>query len=320
MLTKCIKCKAEWSTPMGNTVTVCPFCGEPVFDDKNIDKDTQLHELFARIVKQKGISILGDRVLKGILSDLMPTLERKYHNVIGRALDDRIGQQLLEIVNEEEAVRNLRVINIKKTFKTKNGFDNTANYVIDCFLYALKLIEEPETLEKQQNNNNIKLLVKQVEEAFVDGVLINRDAISLFEYAHSIGIPDDTLSDMIEKKIKELKLYPFVPEDFESDVVHTDIDKGTRKYKIISSDWFGIAILKELDPMFEEAARLVVKVQLGSTSLVQRRLSIGYKRAGQIIDQLEAAGIVGPFEGSKAREVLVPDITALEEILKSLDL
>ncbi len=77
--------------------------------------------------------------------------------------------------------------------------------------------------------------------------------------------------------------------------------------------------LKKLDPMFEEAARLVIQHQQGSTSLIQRKLSIGYNRAGRIIDQLEAAGIVGPFEGSKARDVLCSDLTHLEQILKSLE-
>ncbi len=77
--------------------------------------------------------------------------------------------------------------------------------------------------------------------------------------------------------------------------------------------------LKKRDPMFDEAARLVVQHQQGSTSLIQRKLSIGYNRAGRIIDQLEAAGIVGPFEGSKARDVLCSDIIALEQILKSID-
>jgi S-DNA-T family DNA segregation ATPase FtsK/SpoIIIE len=77
--------------------------------------------------------------------------------------------------------------------------------------------------------------------------------------------------------------------------------------------------LKKRDPMFDDAARLVVQHQQGSTSLIQRKLSIGYNRAGRIIDQLEAAGIVGPFEGSKARDVLCSDIIALEQILRSLE-
>lgn len=77
------------------------------------------------------------------------------------------------------------------------------------------------------------------------------------------------------------------------------------------------ADLGSRDPLFEEAARLVVNTQQGSTSSIQRRFSIGYNRAGRIMDQLEAAGIVGPFEGSKARQVLIPDEYSLEFILKN---
>jgi len=73
------------------------------------------------------------------------------------------------------------------------------------------------------------------------------------------------------------------------------------------------------DNMFEDAARLIVMHQQGSTSLIQRKLKLGYNRAGRIIDQLEAAGVVGPFEGSKAREVLIPDDYALEQFLNDLN-
>nr|WP_315853190.1 DNA translocase FtsK [Mucilaginibacter robiniae] len=69
------------------------------------------------------------------------------------------------------------------------------------------------------------------------------------------------------------------------------------------------------DPFFEDAARLIVLHQQGSTSLIQRKLKLGYNRAGHIIDQLEAAGIVGPFEGSKARDVLFADEYSLEQFL-----
>ena len=75
---------------------------------------------------------------------------------------------------------------------------------------------------------------------------------------------------------------------------------------------------RELDPLFDDAARLLVIHQQGSTSLIQRKMKLGYNRAGRIIDQLEGAGIVGAFEGSKAREVLIKDMEHLEEILRNL--
>lgn len=74
---------------------------------------------------------------------------------------------------------------------------------------------------------------------------------------------------------------------------------------------------ESIDPMFKQAAQLIVIAQQGSTSLLQRKLKLGYNRAGRLIDQLEAAGIVGPFEGSKARDVLIPDEYALEMHLKN---
>ena len=75
---------------------------------------------------------------------------------------------------------------------------------------------------------------------------------------------------------------------------------------------------KHKDEFFNDAARLVVSSQFGSTSLLQRKLQLGYNRAGRIIDQLEAAGIVGPSNGSKPRDVLIHDEVSLEELLKSL--
>ena len=74
----------------------------------------------------------------------------------------------------------------------------------------------------------------------------------------------------------------------------------------------------ERDSLFEEAARIVVQTQQGSTSMIQRKLKLGYNRAGRIIDQLEAAGIVGPFSGSKSREVKVSSEAALEQILRDI--
>ena len=96
----------------------------------------------------------------------------------------------------------------------------------------------------------------------------------------------------------EAFMLPEVPED-EGEAVDID-DEGER------------------DSLFEEAARIVVQTQQGSTSMIQRKLKLGYNRAGRIIDQLEAAGIVGAFSGSKSREVKVKDEFALEQILRDI--
>jgi S-DNA-T family DNA segregation ATPase FtsK/SpoIIIE len=81
----------------------------------------------------------------------------------------------------------------------------------------------------------------------------------------------------------------------------------------MEDDW-----MSDKDPMFDEAARLIVMNQVGSTSLIQRKMSLGYNRAGRLMDQLEAAGIVGPNQGSKARDVLVKTQEELEQILREV--
>ncbi len=85
-----------------------------------------------------------------------------------------------------------------------------------------------------------------------------------------------------------------------------------------SEDKPGAADLNERDALFDEAARLIVIHQQGSTSLIQRKFSIGYNRAGRLMDQLETAGIVGPTQGSKPRDVYISDEYSLEKLLDSL--
>ncbi|AFN74963.1 cell division FtsK/SpoIIIE [Melioribacter roseus P3M-2] len=112
-------------------------------------------------------------------------------------------------------------------------------------------------------------------------------------------------------------------EEVEKVVNHIYIQEGySKRYFLPSlqekqkSEMYDM--LSDLDPMFEEAARVVVRHQQGSVSLLQRRLKLGYSRAARIIDQLEQVGIVGPSEGSKAREVIVENEEQLETILRSL--
>jgi S-DNA-T family DNA segregation ATPase FtsK/SpoIIIE len=76
--------------------------------------------------------------------------------------------------------------------------------------------------------------------------------------------------------------------------------------------------MTHLDPLFEDAARLIIQSQEGSTSLIQRKFAIGYNRAGRLMDQLEKAGIVGAAHGSKPREVFIQDEVSLENLFNAL--
>ncbi len=113
----------------------------------------------------------------------------------------------------------------------------------------------------------------------------------------------------VEKVIDYIAEQPGYPEPHFLPEYHGDDEEihGTSGMK-----------LSDLDNMFEDAARLVVQNQHGSTSMIQRRLKLGYNRAGRIMDQLEAFGVVGPSEGSKAREVLIYDEVELDRYLEDL--
>jgi Leucine-rich repeat (LRR) protein len=116
------------------------------------------------------------------------------------------------------------------------------------------------------------------------------------------GLNKLKLVDCRDTKVTEISALAHLP-DYENIVFH-DLPNLLEDFEPSSRDL-----------LFEDAARLVVMHQQGSTSLIQRKLKLGYGRAGRIIDQLEAAGVVGPFEGSKAREVLFSDSASVEGFL-----
>jgi S-DNA-T family DNA segregation ATPase FtsK/SpoIIIE len=113
----------------------------------------------------------------------------------------------------------------------------------------------------------------------------------------------------VEKVIEFIAKQRGFPEPFFLPEFHEEGDQGGNAKEFS---------LSELDNLLEDAARLVVETQHGSTSMIQRRMKLGYNRAGRIMDQLEGLGIVGPAEGSKPREVLYFDVQELNRFLAEL--
>ena len=113
-------------------------------------------------------------------------------------------------------------------------------------------------------------------------------------------------------EVEEISKYIGTQRGYETAFALPEVFSATGDDKMDSVD------LNERDPLFDEAARLVVVQNQGSTSLIQRKFSIGYNRAGRLMDQIERAGIVGPAQGSKPREVYISDEYSLEKLLDSL--
>jgi DNA segregation ATPase FtsK/SpoIIIE-like protein len=114
---------------------------------------------------------------------------------------------------------------------------------------------------------------------------------NLMDYSSLIEIDTDYLA-----KLHAFKIRQYIPDGSDSGA---DLD------------------MNEIDAMFVDSARIVVINQQGSASLLQRKLKLGYNRAGRIVDQLEGMGIISPFQGGKAREVLFSDIESLDELLRT---
>lgn len=168
----CTNCKAEWTPPRGVSITLCPFCGKPLFDVQNSTENAEPHEILLSIVKQYGRKKLNDTLLKGMLLDLMPHVEKKYQRIFKQALDDKVGSKLLDLENEYDSVRIIRISSLKDSFKNNNGFDHTADYVVDCFLFALGWITfKPAVKRNHQEAFENQLVKKKQSHLPINGLI-----------------------------------------------------------------------------------------------------------------------------------------------------
>lgn len=147
------------------------------------------------------------------------------------------------------------------------------------------------------DTNGAENLIGRGDMLYYAGVEMERVQCALVSMAEINRITDFIGDQTGHKKCYNTPYYLPVPESQDGETSGGTID------------------MQNIDPLFEEAARMVVTSQKGSTSDLQRRLGMGYARAGRVMDQLEGAGIVGPQEGSKPRQVLVADFEELDEVL-----
>lgn len=132
---------------------------------------------------------------------------------------------------------------------------------------------------------------------------------NLFKKKQQIESSDSNISS------DEIKSQTFLSEEEIQICIELEFNKRQKKVMMLEDPNY--LNQNELDPMIKEAAEIIVMAQQGSASLLQRKLLLGYNRAGRLIDQLEALGIIGNFEGSKARAVNIKDLAELESVLQT---
>ena len=190
----CKHCKAQWTAPKDKSLSKCPFCNEPLIDPTQVGNNASPDIILLQVVEQFDVDILGDRRLSAILSDFMPHVERRYLNIFRQAVQEGIGARLLELTNEDEAIRTATIHTLKSSFRQNNGFDHTADYVVDCFLFALGWAysaqeQNPETTVMANGKSILKV---QLEQAVSDDLnrphlLIAKSKTPKISLLHAIG-------------------------------------------------------------------------------------------------------------------------------------
>ncbi|MBN2864143.1 MAG: hypothetical protein JXN62_13330 [Bacteroidales bacterium] len=208
------------------------------------EEDKQPHDILLQIVSDYGKEKLADPSLKAMISDLMPVEKKEYIRIFRQAVDDKIGQKLLEIEEEDSAIKAARIISLKNSFKVNNGFNDTALYGFDCFLYALGWIE---SVSKEDyfldSPEGLRIVNQQIDLAIIDGILKKEEILSVFLSAEKLGIPEDETAILIREKIKFHKLKPA------SGKIKS---QKNQKEELCSSDWFTESIKGTYTEIFTE--------------------------------------------------------------------
>ncbi len=280
---KCNKCQGDFPILERGTVGFCPYCGTTVFSDIMVGKEPLLHEMLLRIVQQFGSDTLGQPRLKGLFADLMPNAEKRHLRILRQAVDDGIGARLLRMQSDTHAVRTLKITTLKENFRNNNAFNHTADYVVDCFLFAVGWLEHP---PKEDVNtaqvNTLNILQHTVEMAFADGRLSKEEAKSIFSLAKTLNAPEDEVVGLIDEKLKAQNFKPEKP-----------IDQTLRSKKeiILSQDW----VLKN-EVKIEEEGRKTGYALVSANPIEKGTVNVFQSKTGKFygcwVDSNEFIGIL----------------------------
>jgi len=224
----CKHCKAQWTAPANDSLSKCPFCAKPLVDPTELGNEARPEAILQKVVERFDVEIIGNKRLAAILSDFMPHIERRYKHIFAQAVQDGIGAKLLDLKDEDEAIRTATIHTLKSGFRQNKGFDHTADYVVDCFLYAMGWLKEVEEPKLHADINPLNLISQQVELAFADKVLSANEAGLLFQTALTMGVTEEKMVEIIDEKIKEFNLKP-------ANAAAIEIKNG--KNRICSTDW-----------------------------------------------------------------------------------
>lgn len=220
-----------------------------------------------------------------VLSDAINSLK-----MMGNSLDKSLPEIIGVLILGAKMMK-------KDVFLNANNIDAFLKESADTVISYLKMIENCGTPSLQSPNDFILANLLEKYDSNIKKKYIN----CMYEFSLALANTDGELND---REVSWLEKFISKEVSSENDDEHKDL-----------TDNLNWRTLVNVDPLFEESAKIIVEYQHGSTSVIQRKMSIGYNRAGRIMDQLEQAGIVGPATGSKPREVLITSESSLNELL-----
>ena len=273
----CKHCKAEWTPPANVSLTSCPFCQKPLIEVLDIGDNTSLDKVLCQVTERFGIDILADRRLSAILKDLMPHVEKKYLRIFEQAVADGIGKKLIELENEHVSLRTVKIHTIKSYFCSNNGFDQTAEYVVDCFLFSLGLIDKVEEKSSGINLSAIKLINLQIEKAMENDILSVNEIELLFSLGSNIGLTENEITQLVHEAIKNKAFKPTNKIDY---------NNLNQKDILLAHDWSSEIMLKSIlenNTNYIKSTSEIPHVHIGKQVWMSENLNVVKFQNGEFI-------------------------------------